>query len=105
MGAFPFIVQGEAPFYMYLALCLGTVGVSFVLVSRRGPLGQSGVGWLDPGWFSWAMGCPGVVPSMASRDDPDARTGARGSSLVLSAWDYVPYLHAYLVPLLRSLCQ
>ena len=51
-GSFPFIVQGEAPFYMYLALCLGTVGVSFVLVSRRGPLGQSGVGWLHPGWFS-----------------------------------------------------
>ena len=48
-GAFPFIVQGEAPFYMYLALCLGTVGVSFVLVSRRGPLGRSGVGKLDPG--------------------------------------------------------
>ena len=47
-GAFPFIVQGRAPIYIYLALCLGTVGVSFVLVNRRGPLGQSGVGRLDP---------------------------------------------------------
>jgi len=26
LGAFPFIVQGGAPIYMYLALCLGTVG-------------------------------------------------------------------------------
>ena len=33
----------------FLALSLGTVGVSFVLVSRRGPLGRSGVGMLDPG--------------------------------------------------------
>jgi len=48
-GAFPFIVQGGAPVYIYLTLCLGTVGVFFVLVSRRGPLGRSGVGKLDPG--------------------------------------------------------
>ena len=40
-GAFPFIVQGGAPIYIYLALCLGTVGVRFILVSRRGPLGRS----------------------------------------------------------------
>ena len=33
----------------FLALSLGTVGVSFVLVSRRGPLGRLGVGRLDPG--------------------------------------------------------
>jgi len=48
-GAFPFIVQGGAPIYRYLALCLDTAGVQFVLVSRRGPLGRSGVGRLDPG--------------------------------------------------------
>ena len=48
-GAFPFIVQGGTPIYIYLALCLGAVGVSFVLVSHRGPLGRSGVGRLDPG--------------------------------------------------------
>ena len=48
-GALPFIVQGGAPIYIYLALCLGTVGVPFVLVSRRGPLGRSEVGRLDPG--------------------------------------------------------
>ena len=48
-GAFPFIVQGEAPIYIYLALCLGTVGVPFVPVSHRGPLGRSGVGRFDPG--------------------------------------------------------
>ena len=48
-GAFPFIVQGGAPVYSYLALCLCTVGVQIVLVSRRGPLSRSGVGELDPG--------------------------------------------------------
>ena len=47
-GAFPFIVQGGAPIYIYLALCLGTVEVSFVLVSCRGPLSRSRVGRLDP---------------------------------------------------------
>ena len=87
-GAFPFIVQGGAPIYRYLALCLGTVGVQFVLVSRRGPLGQSGVGRLESGWFSWATGCPSTVPSSASRDGHVAR----GSSPVLSAWVYAPYL-------------
>ena len=49
VGAFPFIVQGGAPIYRYLALCLDTAGVQFVLVSRRGPLGRSGAGRLDPG--------------------------------------------------------
>ena len=48
-GAFPFIVQGGAPIYRYLALCLDTAGMQFVLVSRRGPLGRSGVDRLDPG--------------------------------------------------------
>ena len=48
-GAFPFIVQGGAPNYIYLTLCLGSVWVSFVLVSRQGPLGRSGVGKLDLG--------------------------------------------------------
>ena len=89
---------------MYLALCLGTVRASFVLVSRRGPLGQSGVGWLDPGWFSWATRCPGAVPSLASRDGLVTRMDARGSSPVLSAWVYAPHLQGYLVSLLRSSC-
>ena len=48
-GAFPFIAQGGAPIYSYLALCLCTVGAQVVLVSRRGPLSRSGVGELDPG--------------------------------------------------------
>ena len=48
-GAFPFIVQGGAPIYRYLALCLDTAVVQFVLVSCRGPLGWSGVSRLDPG--------------------------------------------------------
>ena len=48
VGAFPFIVQGGAPIYSYLALCLCTVGAQIVLVSRRGPLSWSGVDELDP---------------------------------------------------------
>ena len=48
-GAFPFIAQGGAPIYSYLALCLCTVGAQIILVSRRGPLRWSGVGELDPG--------------------------------------------------------
>ena len=48
-GAFPFIVQGGAPIYRYLEMCLDTAGVQFILVSRRGPLGRSGVGRLDSG--------------------------------------------------------
>ena len=48
-GAFPFIAQGGAPIYSYLALCLCTVGAQIILISRRGPLGRSGVGELDPG--------------------------------------------------------
>ena len=47
-GTFPFIAQGGAPIYSYLALCLCTVGAQIVLVSRRGPLSRSGVGELDP---------------------------------------------------------
>ena len=70
--------------------------VSFVYVSRQGPLGQSGVGWLDPGWVFLAAGCPGAVPSLASRDDPITRTGTRGSSPVLSAWTYTSYPQGYL---------
>ena len=64
-GAIPFILQSGAPIYIYLALCLGTVGVSFVLVSRRGPLGQSGVGWHESSWFSWA-----TVPQAPSHPRP-----------------------------------
>ena len=48
-GTFPFIAQGGAPIYSYLALCLSTVGAQIILVSRRGPLSRSGVGELDLG--------------------------------------------------------
>ena len=48
MGGFPFYSSRWGPHYRYLALCLGTVGVRIVLVSRWGPLGRSGVGRLDP---------------------------------------------------------
>ena len=103
-GAFPFIVQGGAPIYIYLALCPGSVWESFVLVSRRGPLGQSGVGRLESGWFSWAMGCPSTVPSSLSWDSSVTRMVARGSSPVLSAWVYAPYLQGYLTSSLRRPC-
>ena len=103
-GAFPFIVQGGAPIYIYLALYLDPVWESFVLVSRRGPLGQSGVGRLESGWFSWATGCPSVVPFSTSRDSLVTRMVARGSSPVLSAWAYAPYLQIYLTSSLHSPC-
>ena len=103
-GAFPFIVQGGAPIYIYLALCLGPVWESFVLVSRRGPLSQSGVGRLESGWFSWATGCPSVVPSSTSRDSLVTQMVARGSSPVLFAWAYAPYPQGYLTSSLRSPC-
>ena len=90
-GAFPFIVQGGAPIYIYLALFVGSVWESFVFVSRRGPLSQSGVGRLESGWFSWATGCPSAVPSWASRDSLVTRMVARGSSPVLSACAYATY--------------
>jgi len=101
-GAFPFIVQGGAPIYIYLTLCLGSVWESFVLVSRRGPLGRSGVGRLASGWFSWATDCPSAVPSRISRDGLVTRMAARGSSPVLSAWANAPYQEGYLMPSLRS---
>ena len=82
-GAFSFIVQGGPPIYIYLALCLDPVWESFILVSRRGPLGQSGVGRLESGWFSWATGCPSAVPSSTSRDSLVTRMVARESSPVL----------------------
>ena len=92
-GAFPFIVQGGAPIYIYLALCPGTVGVSFALVSRRGPLGRSGVGMFDPGdllgqglilaiflgnAFPWR--CP-ILAQSGRHDYSDGRSGV-SSSLV-----------------------
>ena len=113
-GAFPFIVQGGAPIYIYLALCLGTVGVRFVLVSRRGPLNRSGVGRHDPGdllgqgmilaVFSDDV-FPGTVPSWLSQDGATAWLVTRGSPPVLSAGAYVSYPRGYLTPPLRSSCQ
>src|SRR6185312_3589075 len=113
-GAFSFIVQGGAPIYIYLALCLGTVGVRFILVSRRGPLDRSGVGRLDPGdllgqgmilaVFSGDV-FPGTVPSWLSRDGTTAWLVTRGSPPVLSDGAYVPCPRGYLTPSLRSSCQ
>ena len=86
-GAFPFIVQGGAPIYRYLALCLDTAGVQFILVSRRGPLGRSGVGRLDPGdlleqgmilAISLGGAFPRCCPILAQsrrRDHSDGRSG------------------------------
>ena len=66
-GAFPFIAQGGAPIYSYLVLCFCTVGEQIVLVSRRGPLSQSGVGELDSGdllvqGMTLAISLSGVSP-------------------------------------------
>ena len=104
-GALPFIVHGGPPIYIYLALCLGSVWESFVFVSHWGPLGQSGVGWFESGWFSWVTGCPSVVPSWASRDSLVTRMVAQGSSPVLSTWVYIPYRQGYLTSPLRSPCR
>ena len=49
VGGFPFNIPRWAHIYIYLALSLSTVGVPFIPVSRRGPLGRSGVGRIDPG--------------------------------------------------------
>ena len=86
-GAFPFIVQGGAPIYIYLALCPGTIGVSFVLVSRQGPLGRSGVGRFDPSDLlgqgmiltiflgnAFPRCCP-ILPQSGRRDHSDGRLG------------------------------
>ena len=86
-GAFPFIVQGGALVYIYLALCLGTIGVRFVLISRRGPLGRSGVGRLDPGDLlgqriilaiflgnAFPRCCP-ILAQSGRRDHSDGRSG------------------------------
>ena len=94
-GAFPFIVQGGAPIYSYLALCICTVGAQIVLVSRRGPLSRSGVGELDPGnllvqgrilaislsgVFPWH--CP-ILAQSGRRDHP---VGHSGVSFGLVRW-------------------
>jgi len=85
--AFPFIVQGGPPIYRYLAMCLGTVGVQFVLVSCRGPLGWSGVGRLDPSDHlgqgmilaillanAFPRCCP-ILAQSGRRDHSDGRSG------------------------------
>ena len=88
VGGFPFIVQGGAPIYSYLALCLCTVGAQIVPVSRRGPLSRSGVGELDPGnllvqGMILAVSLSGVSPwrcpilaLSGRRDHPVGRSGA-----------------------------
>ena len=108
VGGFPFYSSSWCPHYRYLALCLGTVGVRFVLVSRRGPLGRSGVGRLDPGDLlgqpgkgrSWrsslATHSLGAVPSWLSRGGVTTQVVARGSPPVLSVGAYVPCLRGHL---------
>ena len=104
-GAFLFIVQGGAPIYIYLALCLGTIGVRFILVNCRGPLGRSGVDRLDPGdllgqgmilaiFLGGAP--PGAVSSWLSRGGATIQTVVRGSPPVLSTEARVPYPRGYL---------
>ena len=104
-GAFCFIVQGGAPIYIYLSLCLGSVRESFVLVSRRGPLDQSGVRRLESGWFSWAASCLSAVPSLVSRDSLLTPEFARGSSPVLSVCTYASYPQSYHTSSPRSFCR
>ena len=85
-GVFPFIVQGGASI-TDIALCLDTVGVRIVLVSRRGPLGRSVVGRLDPGdllgqgmILAISLGgafprcCP-ILAQSGRRDHPVSRSG------------------------------
>ena len=102
-GAFPFIVQGAAPIYNYLALCLCTVGAQIVLVSRQGPLSRSGVGELDPGnllvqgmILAISLSSVALVPSWLSRGGATARSVGRGSPSVLSAGAWVSNLRGYL---------
>ena len=102
VGGFPFYSSRWVPIYIYLSLCLGSTGESFVFVSHRGPLDQSGVGRLESGWFSWATGCSSVVPSLACRDCLVTRAVARGSSPVLSACAYATYPQGYLTSSSRS---
>ena len=104
VGDFPFIVQDGAPIYIYLSLCIGSTGESFVFVSRRGPLDQSGVGRLESGWFSWAAGCLRAVPSLVSRDGSRHSDGRSGSSLVLSVCTYASYPQCYHTASPCSLC-
>ena len=105
VGGFPFIVQGGAPIYRYLALCLDTAVVQFVLVSRQGPLGRSGVSRLDPGDLlgqgmilaiflggAFPRCCP-VLSQSGRRDHSGGRSGALP---VLSAGARVPYPRGYL---------
>ena len=101
VGAFPFIVQGGAPVYSYLVLCLCTDGAQIVLVSRRGPLGRSGVGELDPGdllvqgmilaislsgVFPWC--CP-ILAQSGRRDHPVGHSGV-SFGLVCRSLSFLP---------------
>ena len=92
MEAFPLIVQGGAPIYSYLALCLCTVGAQIVLVSRRGPLGRSEVGKLDPGnllaqgiilAISLSGVSPGACPILAQSGRRDLSVDRSGVSFGL----------------------
>ena len=73
------------PIYIYLSWCLGPARGSFIFVSRRGPLGRSGVERLEPGWFSWATGSLGAVPSSVSQGRLPTWPVAWRSSPILSA--------------------
>ena len=99
--AFPFIAQGGAPIYSYLALCLCTVGAQIILVSRRGPLSRSGVGELDPGDLlvqevilaiflggAFPRCCPTLAQS-GRRVHPDGRSGV-SFGLIRRSLDLLP---------------
>ena len=87
MGGFPFYSSRWGLYYRYLALCLDTVGVRIVLVSRRGPLGRSGVDEPDLGdllvqGMILAISLSGVFPrrcpilaQSGRRDHSDSRSG------------------------------
>ena len=80
-GASPFIVQGGPPVYIYLSRCPSSARGTFIFVSRRAPLGRSGVKRLVLDWFSWATGCQAIVPSWSVGV---ASVLSRGSAIVFS---------------------
>ena len=93
------------PIYIYLALCLGTVRVRFIVVSRWGPLGRSGVGRLDPGDLLGQRVAPMLShPAQSGRPGhSDGRSGVT-SGLVRLGLHSLP-VGLSCAPLSRSPCQ
>jgi len=103
-GASPFIVQGGPPVYIYLSRCPSSARGTFIFVSRRAPLGRSGVKRLVLDWFSWATGCQAVVPSLVSRGGFATRLVARRSSPFLSVRTSSSVRSATARPSLHGFC-